>query len=378
MSVPSTSLQLQSRLSSDGQLHLMLATVPVPKPDADEVLIRVEAAPINPSDIGAMMGPADISQMRVDGSGDAASVIMPMPQAAMTALAGKVDQSLPGGVEGAGVVVAAGQSPDAQALIGRVVAVSSGAMYARYRAAKVSDVLVTNEGTTPAEAASSLVNPMTALGMLETMSREGHRGLVHTAAASNLGQMLNRLCLADGVPIVNIVRSTAQVEILRELGAEHVLDSNSQTFLEDLTTAITAANATLCFDVVGGGELASQILTAMETAQRAKLTGYHRYGSTVHKRLYICGLLDTRPTTLTHTFGQAWSVGGWWLNNCLDRIGPEAVARLRTRVADELTTNFTSRYTRIISLREALDPAVIAAYHRRATGEKYLIAPQLS
>ena len=375
--VPATSLQLQSYLTSDAQLRVRLATVPVAQPVAEEVVIRVEAAPINPSDIGAMMGPADISRMRADGSGDAMQVVIPMPPQAMHAMAARVGQPLPAGIEGAGVVVAAGSSPKAQALLGKVVAASTGAMYAQYRIANVADLLIMKDGATPVEAASSSINPMTALGMLETMHREGHAGLVHTAAASNLGQMLNRICLADGVPLVSIVRSGAQAEILKELGAEHVLDSNSATFLKDLTAAIGATNATLCFDVIGGGKLVSQILTAMEVVQVAKLTGYHRYGSSVHKQVYVSGLLDSSPAALTHTFGVAWGVGGWWLNNFLARIGPEAAGRLRARVTDELTTNFASHYTRTISLREALDPAIIAAYYRRATGEKYLIAPQL-
>lgn len=349
--------------------------MPVAKPAAEEVVIRVEAAPINPSDLGAMLGPADISRMRVDGSGEAMQVIIPMPPEAMHAMAARIGQSLPAGIEGAGVVVAAGSSPDAQALMGKVVAVSTGAMYAQYRVANLADLLVMKGGATSVEAASSFVNPLTALGMLETMRREGHAGLVHTAAASNLGQMLNRLCLADRVPLVSIVRSGAQAKVLRDIGAKHVVDSSSETFLKDLTAEIAATNATLCFDVIGGGKLVSQVLTAMEVAQVAKLTGYQRYGSGVHKQVYICGLLDTNPTELTHTFGLAWGVGGWLLNNFLPRIGAEAARRLRDRVAEELTTNFASHYTRTISLREALDPAIIAAYHRRATGEKYLIAP---
>ena len=249
-------------------------------------------------------------------------------------------------------------------------------MYAQYRVAGLADLLVTKSGTTPAEAASSFINPLTALGMVETMRREGHAGLVHTAAASNLGQMLNRLCLKDGVPLVNIVRSEAQVEVLRAIGAEHVLDSTSTTFLHDLTSAIATTNATLCFDVIGGGKLASQILTAMEVVQAAKNTGHSRYGSNIHKQLYICGLLDVSPTELRHSFGPSWGVGGWLLTNFLSRIGLETTKLLKDRIANELTTTFASHYTRTISLQEALDPAVIAAYHRRATGGKYLIAPQ--
>ena len=376
MSVPATSLQLQSCVTSDAQLRLRLANVSVAEPAAGQVVVRVEAAPINPSDLGAMFGLADISRMRADGTGNDVQVSIPIPAEAMTALSTRIGTASPAGVEGAGVVVAAGSSPEAQALMGRVVAVSTGAMYAQYRVANVADLLVLKEGTTPVEAASSFINPMTALGMVETLRREGHVGLVHTAAASNLGQMLNRICLADGIPLVNIVRNPAQVELLRAIGARHVVDSSGATFLKDLAEAIAATGATLCFDVVGGGQLLAQILTAMEAVQAARLAGYNRYGSPVHKQAYICGLLDTRPTELTHGFGMAWGVGGWLLPNFLNRIGREAAARLRDRVVEEITTTFASRYTRTISLREALDPAIIAACHRRATGEKYLIAPQ--
>ena len=378
MSSPLTGLQIQSHLTPEAELYLSLVRVPVPEPAAEEVVIRIEAAPINPSDISAMMGPADISQIRAEGSGDAVRVVIPMSQSAMAAMSGKVGQKVPAGIEGAGVVVAAGSSDAAQALIGKVVSLSPiGGMYAQYCVANVADLLVMKDGTTPVEAASSFVNPMTALGMMETVRREGHTALVHTAAASNLGQMLNRLCLADGVPIVNVVRTEAQAGILQELGAAHILNSTSPTFLEELNRAVAVVGATICFDVVGGGKLASQILTAMEAAQAGKLSGYHRYGSSVHKQLYISGLLDPSPTELTHSYGLAWGIGGWLLINFLARTDAETIARLKARVADEITTTFASHYTRQISLREALDPEIIAAYRRRATGEKYLVAPQL-
>lgn len=377
MPTPHTSLQLQSFLGSDAQLRLKLAVVPISEPAEDEVVIRVEASPINPSDIGAMIGPADLSRMRAEETGGGCQLVVPMPAAGMRAMAARVDQPFPAGIEGAGVVVGAGSSPNAQALIGKVVAASMGGMYAQYRVAKVADLLVTKDGTTPVEAASSFVNPLTALGMVETMYRDGHTALVHTAAASNLGRMLNRVCLADAIPLVNIVRSEAQVGVLREIGATNVLDLNAPTFLHDLAAAVKTTGATLCFDVIGGGKLASQILAAMEAAQMTMLAGYQRYGSSVHKQVYICGLLDTNPTELTHSFGLAWGIGGWLLNNFLLRIGSEATGRLKARVADELGTTFASTYTRTISLREALDPAIVAAYQRRATGEKFLIAPQI-
>jgi NADPH:quinone reductase-like Zn-dependent oxidoreductase len=377
MPIPSSSLQLQTWLTSDAQLQLRLARVALAEPAPEEVVIRVEAAPINPSDIGAMFGPSDISRMRADGAGDTKQVAIPMPPQAMLAMAAKVGQPLSAGVEGAGIVVAAGSSAKAQMLLGKVVAVSIGGMYAQYRVANVADLLVMKGGTTPVEAASSFINPLTALGMLETMRREGHSALVQTAAASNLGRMLNRVCLADGVPLVNIVRDDSQAKILKDMGAEHVLNSSSEDFPKALTVAIGATNATLCFHPIGGGKLVSQILTAMETVQTAKLRSYQRYGSGVHKQVYICGLLDSSPTELTHTFGLSWGVGGWLLPNFLAQIDPEASGRLQNRVVNELSTTFASHYTRTISLREALEPAIITAYCRRATGEKYLIAPQL-
>lgn len=375
MSVPPTGLQLQSLVTQGCEVQLTLARVPVPAPAADEVVIRVEATPINPSDLGVLLGPADISRMLSEGGGDNVRIVVPMPPQGMRMMAARVGQPVPVGSEGAGVVVAVGSAPQAQQLMGKVVAVATGSMHAEYRVAKVTDVLVTKSGTTPEQAASSFVNPLTALSMIETMRREGHTSLVHTAAASNLGQMLNRLCINEGIGLVNVVRGAAQAQILKEIGARYVIESVAPSFREDLIAGVEATNATLGFDAIGGGKLAAQILTAMEAAQSKKLAAYNRYGSTVHKQVYIYGGLDLGPTELFRAFGMAWGVGGWLLPNFLARIGPEKVEQLRQRVAEELTTTFASHYTRMISLQEALQPAVIAAYHRRATGEKYLIAP---
>jgi NADPH2:quinone reductase len=211
--------------------------------------------------------------------------------------------------------------------------------------------------------------------MVETMRLEAHTALVHTAAASNLGRMLNKLCLKDGVALVNIVRSPAQAAVLRELGATHIVDSTSTTFTADLTTALTETGATLAFDAIGGGRLAGQILSCMETAANRTATVYSRYGSAVHKQVYIYGGLDTRPTELNRNFGMAWGIGGWLVMSFLAKIGPPAAQKLRDRVFAELTTTFASSYTAEISLVEALQPEVLAAYNRRATGEKYLINP---
>ena len=369
-----TSLQLRSLVKSSGELELSLARVPVPTPAADEVVVRVDASPLNPSDLALLLGPADISQAKVSGAGADAVVTAPIPQPFMRALASRADDSMPVGNEGAGEVIAAGSSPEAQALLGKTVALIGGAMYAQHRLAKAADVMVLPEGATAADGASCFVNPLTALSMTEVMRREGHTALVHTAAASNLGQMLNKICIADGIGLVNIVRSAEQAKILKDIGAKYVVDSTSAGFMDELTDAIEATGATLAFDAIGGGKLASQILSAMEVAINRKATAYSRYGSSVHKQVYIYGGLDTRPTELARSYGLAWGLSGWLLTPFLMKIGADA-AKLRARVAAELKTTFASHYTAQISLAEALKPDVIASYARKASGEKYLIVP---
>ena len=370
-----TGLQLRSLVKSGGELELSLAEVPVGEPGPDEVVVRVEASPINPSDLGLLLGAADVKAARAAGSADRPVVTAPVPPAFMKAMAGRLDQSLPVGNEGAGVVVKAGSSPAAQALLGKTVAILGGAMYAQYRTVKAAEALVLPAGVTPAEGASCFVNPLTALGMIGTMRLEGHKALVHTAAASNLGQMLVKACAADGVPLVNIVRSGEQEKLLRGIGAVHVVDSSKPTFMEDITQALVDTGATLAFDAIGGGRLAGQILTAMEAAANRTATTYSRYGSTTHKQLYIYGGLDTGPTELNRGFGMAWGLGGWLLTYFLMKIGPAEGQKLRERVAREIRTTFASHYSHVISLTEALKPEVMAAYNRKSTGEKYLIAP---
>src|SRR3954468_8267331 len=349
-----TGLELRSLIKKSGELELSLASVPIPEPGPDEILVRVEASPINPSDLGLLVGAADMTTAKASGSADAPVITAKVPEGAMRAMAGRLDESMPVGNEGAGVVVKAGSSEAAQALLGKTVAMIGGAMYAQYRCLKARDVLPLPEGTTPAEGASCFVNPLTSLGMVETMRREGHKALVHTAAASNLGQMLNRICLKDGIDLVNIVRSAEQAGILRKLGAKHVVDSSTATFMEDLTNALVETAATLAFDAIGGGRLAGQILSGMETAANKTAKVYSRYGSSVHKQVYIYGGLDTRPTELVRSFGMAWGIGGWLLFPFLQKIGPADGARLRQRVVDELKTTFASHYTREVSLEEAL------------------------
>jgi NADPH:quinone reductase-like Zn-dependent oxidoreductase len=370
-----TGLQLRSLIKASGELELSLARVAIDEPAADEVVVRVEASPINPSDLGLLVGAADLATAKLSGAGDSTIVTATVPQAAMKAMAGRVDQSMPVGNEGAGIVIAAGASEAAQTLLGKTVAMIGGAMYAQYRCVKAADCLVLPAGTTPAQGASSFVNPLTSLGMVETMRREGHSALVHTAAASNLGQMLNKLCLRDGIALVNIVRHSEQEGILRAIGARHVCNSAAPNFVEDLTRALAETGATLAFDAIGGGKLAGQILTGMEVAANMNAKTYSRYGSTIHKQVYIYGGLDTRPTELNRGFGMAWGIGGWLLFPFLQKIGPAEAQKLRQRVAAEITTTFASHYTQVVSLQEALQLEAIAAYAKRATGEKYLIAP---
>jgi len=375
MSDGKAGLQLRSLIKSSGELEISLLTVTTPEPTADEVVVRVEATPINPSDLGLLTGAADMTTANASGTSEHPVITAKVPEAGMKAMASRLDESMAVGNEGAGVVIKTGASDAAKALMGRTVAMIGGAMYTQYRCLKVNECLPLPAGTTPAEGASCFVNPLTALGMTETMRREGHKALVHTAAASNLGQMLNRICLKDGIPLVNIVRSTEQADILRKIGAKHVVDSSSPGFIDDLTAALTETGATLAFDAIGGGRLAGQILTCMETAINKHAKVYSRYGSNVHKQIYLYGSLDPRPVELNRAFGMAWGVGGWLLFPFLMKIGPVDGKRLRERVVDELKTTFASHYTRIVSLQEALDPANIAVYAKRATGEKFLINP---
>jgi NADPH:quinone reductase-like Zn-dependent oxidoreductase len=375
--LPEKALQLRSLVTSQGTLELSLHDVPVPAPAANDVVVRVEASPINPSDLGLLIATADMATATVAGTPERPVVTAPLKDGSLGALSARVDQSLPVGNEGAGTVVAAGSSPAAQALLGKMVGVAGGAMYSQFRVVNAAACLVLPDGTPARDGASSFVNPLTALGMVETMRREGHSALVHTAAASNLGQMLVKLCLADGIPLVNIVRKPDQEELLRSLGAVHVCNSGSPSFAADLLEALKATAATLAFDATGGGPLAGQILSGMEQAANATAAEYSRYGSTVHKQVYLYGRLDTSPTTLdTGSIGMAWGVGGWLLTPFLQNAGAETIGRLRDRVAAELTTTFASTYTGEVSLAGMLAPDAFNAYNKRATGEKFLVTPQ--
>ena len=370
-----TGQQLRSLVTADGMLELSLATVEVPEPGPDEVLIRVEAAPINPSDLGLLLAGADLSTASASGTPEQPVITAEVPGPALRTAAGRLGQSLPVGNEGAGTVIGAGSSERARSLAGRTVAAAGGGMYGQYRIVRASQCLELPEGTDAADGASAFVNPLTALAMVETMRREGHTALVHTVAASNLGQMLNRICLEDGIPLVNIVRRPEQEALLRGAGAAHVCVSTAPTFMDDLTRSLIATSATLAFDAIGGGRLAGQILTAMEAAATVTATEYSRYGSTVHKQVYIYGGLDRGPTELSRSFGMAWGVGGWLLTPFLQSIGPEAVQALGARVAAGLKTTFASTYAGQVSLTGALRLDVLRRYATQATGGKFLIRP---
>ncbi|MDP9970667.1 NADPH2:quinone reductase [Variovorax paradoxus] len=368
-------LQLRSLVRANGELELSLHDEPILEPQAHEVVIRIEASPMNPSDLGLLFGAADMGTAKVSGTPERPIVTATVPERAMPAMAGRLDQSMPVGNEGAGVVVKAGSSPAAQALLGKTVAAIGGAMYSQYRAVAAAQCLELPAGTAPAEGASCFVNPLTSLGMVETMRREGHKALVHTAAASNLGQMLNKICQKDGIALVNIVRKPEQEALLRGIGAKYVCSTSSPTFLEDLTQALVETGATLAFDATGGGKLAGQILGCMEAALNRTAKEYSRYGSTTHKQVYIYGGLDRSPTEFVRNFGMAWGMGGWLLFPFLQKLGDEGVQRLKARVVAELKTTFASHYAREVSLLEALQLDAIGVYGKQATGEKFLLNP---
>jgi NADPH:quinone reductase len=373
--IPATALQLRSLVKPSGELELSLHSTPVPTPAADEVLIQVQASPLNPSDIGLLFGAADITTAKVSGSATSPTVTMQISPAAMKSMVGRMGQSMPVGNEGAGLVVGAGPSPAAQALVGKTVSVLGGAMYSQYRTVKADQCLVLPAGTTAAEGASCYVNPLTALGFIETLRHEGHKALVHTAAASNLGQMLIKICDQDNIGLVNIVRKPEHVALLKSLGAQYVCNAEAPTFMEDLTSALVATGATLAFDATGGGKLAGQILTCMEAALNQTSNEYSRYGSTTHKQVYLYGGLDTSPSTFQRSFGMAWGMGGWLVFSYLQKLGSGKMLQLKARIAAELKTTFASHYSREVSLAEALQPSEIAVYGQRATGTKYLINP---
>lgn len=371
-----TNIELISTISEDNKLELSLREIEIPQPGENEVVIHIEAAPINPSDLGVMFSAADITTANQSGSADRPVINADVPAKFMGAVKKRIGKSVPVGNEGAGTVVAAGSSAAAQSLMGKTVAVIGGGSYRKYLCANVQSCLELEPGTTAAEGASSLVNPLTALAMAETMRAEGHKAIVHAAAASNLGQMLNRICAADGIDLVNIVRKPEQEALLRDMGAKYVVNSSSDSFMADLTQALIDTGATIAFDPIGGGKLASDILTCMEAAVSRNITEYSVYGSDIYKQVYIYGGLDRGPVTLNRSFGFAWGVNGFLLFNALGKLGKETTIAMRKRIAAEIKTTFASHYTQEVSLAGALQLDAISVYGKQATGEKFLIKPQ--
>lgn len=372
---PEKSFLIRTLIKPEGQLDIYLDEVPVEQPGENQVLVKVMAAPINPSDLGLLVGAADMSTARQTDIGRHPAVTAEVPASGLRAMAGRLGDAMPVGNEGSGVVIAAGSSAAAQALMGKTVALLGGAMYSQYRTLPVQMCMELPDGTDAKDGASCFVNPLTALGFVETVKREGHTGIVHTAAASNLGQMLNRICIADGMPLINVVRSPAQIDLLKGQGATYVFDSTSDSFMSDLTAALVETGITCAFDAIGGGKQGSMIMSAMEAAAVKRMKEYSRYGSDAFKQLYIYGGLDMSPTVLTRSFGFSWSVSGWLLTPFMQKVGPEVVGQMRARVVAELKTTFASHYSHEISLAEALNLETLQAYNAKRTGEKYLILP---
>ena len=371
------SKEIRSTVTSEGNIELSITKAERPIPSADEVLIKVEAAPINPSDLGLLLSfAADLSSISTSGSEDETVTSMKIHPALMGSMKSRLNQSMQAGNEGAGIIIDAGEN--AKELIGKTVGLAGGAMYSQYRCVPAASCLVMDEGTSSAEAASSFVNPLTALSFVETMKMENHTALVHTAAASNLGQMLVKICKDDGIPLVNIVRKSEQVDLLENLGAEYICNTSDESFMDDLVNALVTTGATLGFDATGGGnngELPGQILSAMEIAANKTAKEYSRYGSDTYKQVYIYGGLDQSPTVLKRAYGMSWGLGGWLLTPMIGRIGMEKFGQMRMRVAKEIKTTFASSYAEEISFEEMLQPETIKSYAKQATGNKYLVNP---
>jgi NADPH2:quinone reductase len=370
-------LQLRSTISEDGVLTIDLANAPVPEPADNEVVIRVEAAPLNPSDMAFLTYPADLSTGRTTGSGADTVYTADVPAEMLAKVKARIGVPVPVGNEGSGTVVRAGRGEAAQALLGKTVAAIGGAMYCQYRLVNVAAVLPLGEGISAKQGASCFVNPMTALAMTECMSLEGFKGIVHTAAASNLGQMLNRICMADGINLVNIVRKEEQAELLRQAGAKYVVNSSSDSFREELSAAIAATEAYLCFDAIGGGSTQDDILSAMEDAATKGQGTIGPYGSDTLRQIYVYGGLNPEPTVLKRNYGFAWSVSGWLTSPFVAKLGLDKKMTMRRRVAAEIDTTFESSYHDEVSLAGALQAENIARFSKQSTGTKYLINPSM-
>lgn len=365
--------QILSTLTADGAITAEIVPFTLPTPTGNQVVVRVEAAPINPSDLSMLFGPADIEQ----GEYSPGKVVARMAPNFAAMMRARHGLPLPMGVECAGTVIAAGDGAAAQAILGKRVSCVTRTAFATHAMTEAPMTIALPDDVTAAQGASTFVNPMTALGFVETMRRDGFSGIVHTAAASNLGRMLIRICAADGVPLVNIVRKPDQVALLRGLGAEHVLDSTAPDFQERLTDAIAATGAMAGFDAIGGGTMSSQILAAMERAALRANTdqAFTLYGSNVPKKVYIYGALDLGPTILDRSLDFRWQLAAWLLPPFLASCEPEVARRLRARVLAELKTTFASHYEAQIDLDAMLSREAVLAYNARRSGEKYLLVP---
>ncbi len=365
-----SNLALQSTISSRGQFELKHEAIELPAPAPDEIVVQMEAAPINPADLLGIFGPVDKSTLVLGGTPDSPSLLGQVPESRLSWVAARWDRAIFLGNEGAGTVVDAGG--DAKELIGRKVAFREGT-YSFFRILKAADCLLLPAGVSAREGAAACINPLTVLSMIETMRREGHQAIVHTAAASNVGQMLNRVCLEDDVGLVNIVRDSRSAELLREAGAKYVLDSANPDFQHHLIEALGATGATIAFDAIGGGPLLSQILAAMETVNLRQSSAFSRYGSSKLKQVYVYGLLDPGPKVIQGSIGSAWSVAGWLMSWSLQKFGEEIITRMRKRVTDGLKTTFATHYGAEIRLPEMLDPELVKRYTKTGTGEKFLV-----
>ena len=365
-----TGKQLFTTLTADGTLTLEIAENTFKDPVGNQVLVKMEAAPINPSDLAILTSAADFENAEYS----AGKVVAKMPEPFLSGQKSRHGQRLPAGNEGAGTVVATGDSDAAKALMGQRVACVPGNAFSQYAIADAAMCLPLGDHSSEA-GASSFVNPMTALGFVENARMDGQKSILHTVGASNLGQMLNRICLEDGMGLVNIVRKDEQVELLKSQGATHIVNSSGGDFMDQLKTAIDDTDAFYGFDPIGGGKMVDNCFKAMEQVAVGKMTEYSRYGSNQQKRMFIYGRLDFAPTTLSLAYGFGFTLSGWLLTPFLANAGMETVMRMRKRVLDNLTTTFASSYKEKVDLEGMLTKEAILDYKQMKTGEKYLVTP---
>lgn len=365
-----TGKQLFTTLDADGTLTVAIEDVTFPDPTGNQVLVKMEAAPINPSDLAILVGGADLENARYSKGKFVATVPEPINAGSKS----RHGMKLPAGNEGAGTVVAAGDSDTAKALVGQRVSCVPGNAYSQYCIADAAMCLPLGDHSAE-DGASAFVNPMTALGFAENARMDGQDAILHTVGASNLGQMLTRICKEDGIGLVNIVRKDSQAELLQGIGATHVVNSSDDGFMDQLTTAIEDTGAFYGFDPIGGGQSVDTAFKAMERVAVSRMTEYSRYGSNQQKRMFIYGRLDMGPTTLSPSYGFGWTLSGWLLFPFLQSVGNETVARMRKRVRDNLTTTFASHYKTRVNLDEMLTKAAATDYRTMKTGEKYLVTP---